>query len=81
MDEARLWAQTLAAAFGGTVEEGPPVESCDRIGTTRSSVVVIGMAPGADRRPGRALTTLARSCPAPLLFVPARTDSIEGRHD
>jgi nucleotide-binding universal stress UspA family protein len=72
-EEARAWAECLAAAFGGQVRTGPHVQQCASGGAiAATSIVVVPMpADPGSRTVQDSIVALARVCPVPVLFVPA----------
>jgi nucleotide-binding universal stress UspA family protein len=68
---ARIWADAIARVHGITVRDGPPVDRCAPDAATGVALIVVPMpAPPAERTLHSRLSTLMRSCPTPLLFVP-----------
>jgi nucleotide-binding universal stress UspA family protein len=71
--DVRRWADAVAAAFGGTVREGPTIAQCSSgAGVPATSVVVVPVpAHPASRSVQEAVVALARACTVPVLFVPS----------
>jgi nucleotide-binding universal stress UspA family protein len=69
--DTRQWSDALAAAFAGTVRQGPPPDRCNTTAVSTNAIVVVPVEQAAGPRsvhPG--VAALARTCPVPVLFVP-----------
>jgi nucleotide-binding universal stress UspA family protein len=71
--ELNAWAAAVALALDSTVRQGPSVDRCDAVTMTTSSVLAVPLeSAGAGRHVNPNVVSLARTCPAPVLFVPTR---------
>jgi nucleotide-binding universal stress UspA family protein len=70
--ESRQWSAVLAETLGVPVRDGPPPEQCDATAMTDSAIVVVPVEHAPDTRSVHPrIAALARTCPVPVLFVPA----------
>jgi nucleotide-binding universal stress UspA family protein len=68
----RAWADALASALNGTVQQGPSIDRCANDSVTGSSVLVVSLpARPSNRSVHEGVIALARNCTVPVLFVPA----------
>jgi nucleotide-binding universal stress UspA family protein len=68
---AVAWARTLASRFGGRVEEAVGAQ-CTPAHLDDATIVAVALpARESDARVGADVAALLRSCPRPMLFVPA----------
>ena len=65
-------AHRIGTAFGGTIEVGGALDSCERSQVEAASLLVLAVpAPRADRTIGHLESDVIRTCGRPVLFVPA----------
>jgi nucleotide-binding universal stress UspA family protein len=80
-EAAAAWARALASRFGGDVEEAAGAH-CTPAHLEGATIVAVALpARESDARVGADVAALLRSCPRPMLFVPAPMTELVGRAD